>query len=270
MRILFIGDIVGRVGRETLERFLPSLRRERGIDFTIANAENAAGGRGLTSVVARDLFDAGVDALTGGNHSWKNKEIFDIIDTDPRVLRPANYPSDFQTPGHGYDVYDVPGEGAPRIGVLNLQGRVFMGPLDCPFRTARDAVAELRHDTPIIVVDIHAEATSEKIALGWYLDGLVTAVVGTHTHVPTADTTILPNGTAFQTDVGMTGSYAGVLGVQKEIIIRGMTTGLPVRHELATGDARFCGVLIEADPQTGKALAVERICLRDRKNGRAE
>lgn len=261
MRILFVGDVIGGMGRRLAASVLPDLCFERQIDFVIMNGENAAGGKGLTPRVARELFGMGVHVLTGGNHTWQNREIFDIIDDEPRILRPANYPLDPNVPGRGYEVYNVPGTDL-RIGVLNLLGRAFMEPVDCPFRVGLSAVERLRQETPLIVVDFHAEATSEKISLGWVLDGKVTAVIGTHTHVPTADETILPEGTAYQTDAGMTGPFDGVLGVQRDVIIHRMLTRLPVRHELATGDLRFCGVLIEADPKTGRALAIERICIR--------
>ena len=261
IRILFIGDVVGRVGRRLVAEHLPNLRFERQVDFTIANAENAAGGRGLTPSVADELFRAGVHVLTSGNHIWRNKEVLKIIDEDPRVLRPANYPDDERVPGRGWGVYEV--EGAEcRVAVLNLQGRVYMDAIDCPFRVGREAAEALREQTPLVFVDFHAEATSEKAAMAWHLDGLATAVIGTHTHVPTADEVVTPDGTAFLTDAGMTGPYDGVLGVRKDIILHGMLTHMPVRHELAKGDPRLCAVLVEADPETGRAGKVERICLR--------
>jgi hypothetical protein len=262
MRILFIGDVVGRPGRKLVAGFLPEFRRRREIDFVIANGENAASGKGLTGPVAEELFAAGVDVLTGGNHTWKNKDIYKIINEDPRVLRPANYPPDPSVPGRGSELYRVPGTDT-MIGVVNLLGRVFMAPVDCPFRTGKAIVERLRKTTPLIVVDMHAEATSEKLALTWHLDGLVTAVIGTHTHVPTADERITAAGTAAQTDVGMTGPYDGVLGVRKDLILQTMISLMPVRHELAEGDLRLCGLLVDADPATGRALAVERICHRE-------
>jgi 2',3'-cyclic-nucleotide 2'-phosphodiesterase len=261
MRILFIADVVGRPGRRLVGQLLPAFIQERDIDFVIANGENAAGGRGLTPKVAKELFKAGVDVLTSGNHIWRNRDVLKIIDEDARILRPANYPDDDLVPGRGFGVFDVPGIAA-RIGVVNLLGRVFLEPVDCPFRVGRDAVETLLRETSVVFVDIHAEATSEKIALGWHLDGLATAVIGTHTHVPTADEMITPNGTALQTDAGMTGAFDGVLGVKKEIILHGMTTHLPVRHELAEGDLRLCGTLIDADEETGRATRIERVCLR--------
>jgi 2',3'-cyclic-nucleotide 2'-phosphodiesterase len=261
VRIFFIGDIIGRVGRKLVSQFLPTLQFERQIDFTIANAENAAGGRGVTGAVAAELYKAGVNALTTGNHVWRNRDIYKIIDEDPRVLRPANFPDDPSVPGHGYDLYEIPGT-PYSIGIVNLQGLVFMPALDCPFRVGRHAVETLHEQTPLVFVDFHAEATSEKAAMLWHLDGLATAVIGTHTHIPTADEMVTPDGTAFQSDAGMSGPYDSVLGVRKEIILHGMLTHMPVRHELASGDPRLCGVLIDADPETGRALAIERICLR--------
>jgi 2',3'-cyclic-nucleotide 2'-phosphodiesterase len=259
MRILFIGDVVGRPGREIVSHFLPEYRRRHEIDFVIANGENAANGKGLTGPVAADLFKSGVDVLTGGNHTWKNKDVYKVLEEDQRVLRPANYPPHPAVPGSGSALYPVPGTDAV-IGVVNLLGRVFMAPVDCPFRTGKAIVEKLRKTTPLIVVDVHAEATSEKLALAWHLDGLVTAVIGTHTHVPTADERITSAGTAVQTDTGMTGPYDGVLGVRKDLILQTMIALMPVRHELAEGDLRLCGLLVEADPSTGRAKSVERIC----------
>jgi metallophosphoesterase (TIGR00282 family) len=261
MRIFFIADVVGRPGRRLIGQFLPTFVQEREIDFVIANGENAAGGRGLTPGIAKELFKTGIDVLTSGNHIWRNRDILKIIDEDERILRPANYPADAPIPGRGFGVFDVPAI-AGRIGVVNLLGRVFLEAVDCPFRVGREAVETLLRETPVVFVDIHAEATSEKIALGWHLDGLATAVIGTHTHVPTADEMITPNGTAFQTDAGMTGAFDGVLGVRKDIILHRMTTNLPVRHELAEGDLRLCGTLIDADEETGRATRIERVCLR--------
>lgn len=261
IRILFVGDIVGKPGRKLVARLLPDFRLKKDIHFVVANGENAAGGKGLTQAVAADLFRDGVDVLTGGNHIWSNKEIFAFIGNEPRVLRPANYPAVPEIPGYGHGVYNVP-KTDWRIGVLNLLGRSFMAPSDCPFRVGRAAVEAMQRETPLILVDMHAEATSEKIALGCYLDGMVTAVIGTHTHVATADERISPAGTALQTDAGMTGPHDGVIGVRKAIILHQMITHLPVRHEVAEGDLRLCGLIVEADAQTGRAVGVERICLR--------
>ncbi len=262
LRILFIGDIVGRPGRKLVKEILPGLKKEREIDFVIANAENAAGGRGLTPAVANELFKAGCDVLTGGNHTWGNRDIFKIIDDETRILRPANYPEAQSIPGRGYGIYKEESSGYS-VGVINLLGRVFMDSLECPFRTASRIVEKIRRETPIIIVDFHAEATSEKIALGWHLDGLVSAMLGTHTHVPTADENITESKTATQTDVGMTGSFSGVLGVKKEIIIHRMLTQMPVRHDLSTEDLRFCGLLMQVEAATGNALKVERLMIRN-------
>ena len=208
MKILFIGDIVGSPGREAIKNLLPELKKDYGLDFVIANAENAAGGSGITAKVAEELFDYGVDVLTSGDHIWKKREIFEIINQEERILRPLNFPSG--APGRGYGVFKV--KGGLKVGVINVNGRVFMDALECPFKTTRAARDELAKETNIIIVDIHAEATSEKVALGWYLDGKVSAVLGTHTHIQTAVERILPEGTAFLTDAGMTGPYDSVIG----------------------------------------------------------
>jgi len=261
MKIFFVGDVVGKSGRRVVADFLPAFRREREVDFVVVNAENAAGGKGLTLAVARDLYAAGADVLTGGNHTWRNREILDFIDDDERVLRPANYPPGPEVPGRGWGLYDA-SSGAGRVGVVNLIGRVYMDPMDCPFQAARRIVEDLRSETAVILVDFHAEATSEKITMGWYLDGIVSAVIGTHTHVQTADETILPGGTAYQTDAGMTGAHDGVLGVRRDLVIKAMTTQMPVRHELAGGDLRLCGTLLDVDEETGRARSIERVCHR--------
>jgi metallophosphoesterase (TIGR00282 family) len=254
MRILFIGDVFGRPGRKAVERLLPSLREEYGPDLVIANAENAAAGNGITPDTAGELFAAGVEVLTGGNHTWDKAEGVPVIDSDPRVLRPINYPPG--TPGRGAAV--VTAAGRP-VGVVNVMGRIFMQPYDCPFRATDAAIEALSAETSILFVDVHAEATSEKIGLGWYLDGRVTAVVGTHTHVQTADERILPRGTAYLTDVGMTGPHDSVIGVRKELALRRMTAQMPVRFQPAEGDIRLHAVLVEADPETGRARRIERI-----------
>lgn len=260
MNVLFVGDIVGEPGRRVTRRLLPRLIASKEIDFVIANGENAAGGKGLTPSVAEELFDLGVDVLTSGNHVWRNKDVLEIIDRDPRVLRPANYPEAVGVPGCGSGVYTT--TGGVEIAVLNLLGRVFMHPYDCPFRVGRREIEQLRQETPIIFVDFHAEATSEKIALSWYLDGSVTAVVGTHTHVATADERVSEQGTAFQTDVGMTGPFDSVIGVRKEPVIDAMIKMMPARHVPAKGDLRLSGLIVEVDAGTGRATGVERICLK--------
>ena len=263
MQILFIGDIFGSAGRNIVRAHLPHLVDTHKVDLIIANAENAAGGFGLTPSIAEDLFDLGCDVLTTGNHIWDKREIMDYFNSangNPntrarRVLRPANYAQG--VPGIG--VFEGTTKAGQKYAVINLQGRVFMQTNDDPFRKADELLRQIT--SKVIVVDIHAEATSEKIALGWYLDGRVTAVLGTHTHVPTADNRVLPKGTAYQTDVGMSGPYDSVIGVQKEQILQRFLTGLPGRFEAAKGDPRFCGVLIECDPATGHAQSIQRLML---------
>jgi metallophosphoesterase (TIGR00282 family) len=260
VRILFIGDIFGRPGRTIVRDKLKDLVRDRHIDLVFANGENAAAGFGITPALAEDLLDLGIDVLTTGNHVWDKREIIDYFasaDGDAhsparRVLRPANYAKDL--PGTG--IYQGRKKDIP-YAVVNLQGRVFMASNDDPFRVANQVLKQLAEK--IILVDMHAEATSEKIALGWYLDGRVTAVIGTHTHVPTADERVLPQGTAYITDVGMTGPYEGVIGVKKELIIGRFLNNMPVRFEPATGDTRLCAVIVDADEGTGKARSIERL-----------
>jgi hypothetical protein len=257
MRILFIGDILGHPGRRIVKEVLPRLREELQPDVVLANAENAAAGFGITPSLVEELLDLDIAVLTSGNHIWDKKEIYPYLrdQVNGRLLRPANYPGN--SPGRGLYV----GKTAAGIGyaVMNLQGRIFMPPLDCPFRKADELISSIPKDVKIRIVDMHAEATSEKQALGWYLDGRVTAVVGTHTHVPTADETVLPQGTAYQTDLGMTGPYESVIGMEREAIIQKFLDQLPSRFEVAKGDVRLCGVLIEADPETGHALSIQRI-----------
>lgn len=255
MKILFIGDVVGKAGRLILSDRLGRLIDRHQVDFVVANGENAAGGFGLTLDVARDLFDLGVDVITSGNHIWDKKEILGYLDRQPALLRPANYPSG--APGRGSGIYAT--SAGTEVGILNLEGRVFMAALDCPFRTADRMVEELRARTPIILVDFHAEATSEKVALGHYLDGRVSAVVGTHTHVQTADEQVLPGGTAYLTDAGMTGSRDAVIGIRKELAIERFLTQLPVRFEVAKKAPMVNGVLFDIDEQTGRAVAIERV-----------
>jgi metallophosphoesterase (TIGR00282 family) len=255
MKILLIGDIVGRPGRVIVERDLVRLREERAIDLVVANCENAAGGAGITPAIADDLFRAGVDVLTSGNHVWRKREAFELLKLDHRVLRPANYPDG--APGTGSTVVEtLKGQ---KVGILNVMGRVFMQPIDCPFRTAERELARLRLVTPVIIVDMHAEATSEKVAMGWFLDGKVSCVFGTHTHIPTADERILPQGTAFITDVGMTGPYDSVIGRRVDQILQRFLSQLPVRSEVAEGNVQLRGLLVDVTPATGKATAVERI-----------
>lgn len=235
---------------------LPALRRAYGVDAVIANGENAAGGAGLTAGVAAELFAAGVDAITGGNHIWQNREAYDLLDSDPRVLRPANYPPG--VPGRGAAV--ITAAGGATMGVLNLQGRVFMMSIDDPFRVGREQAALLRKSAPVVVVDFHAEATSEKVAMGWYLDGAVSAVIGTHTHVQTADERILPGGTAYISDAGMTGPRDGIIGMAREAILERFLTQLPARFEVAPGPVQLNAVVLSVDAD-GRATAIERVQL---------
>jgi metallophosphoesterase (TIGR00282 family) len=263
VRILFIGDIFGRPGRTLVREKLRDLVREHSIDLVLANAENAAAGFGITPALAEDLFELGIDVMTTGNHVWDKREIIDYFtaaDGNPhspsrRLLRPANYAPNLP----GWGVYEGEKNGV-LYAVINLQGRVFMASNDDPFRKADELLRQIK--AKIVLVDVHAEATSEKIALGWYLDGRVTAVVGTHTHVPTADERVLPGGTAYITDVGMTGPYDGVIGVNKEQIITRFLNNMPARFEPATGDARLCAVVVDGDEVTGKARSIRRITLR--------
>jgi 2',3'-cyclic-nucleotide 2'-phosphodiesterase len=254
MNLLFIGDVVGRPGRRAVAQWLPALRRELEADFVVANGENSAGGFGITPQTFQELTAAGVDVVTGGNHIWHTREAPALLDGEPRLLRPGNYPAG--APGRGAGVF--PARGA-RVGVVNLEGRVFMEPLASPFEYAREEVERLRADTPVILVDMHAEATSEKAALAWHLDGRVSAVVGTHTHVQTADERILPGGTAFITDAGMTGPRDSVIGMSREIVLQRFLTLLPARFEVAGGPAQLNGVVIEVDAATGRASAIRRV-----------
>ncbi len=255
MKILAIGDIIGRPGRVIIERTLIPLREELGVDLVVANCENAAGGSGITPGIADDLFRAGVDVLTSGNHVWRKREAYDLLRLDPRVVRPANYPTG--VPGSGSTIVET--RSGQKVGVLNVMGRVFMEPLDCPFRSAERELERLRLVTPVIVVDMHAEATSEKVAMGWFLDGRVSVVFGTHTHIPTADERILPHGTAVITDVGMTGPYDSVIGRRVEQILERFLTSLPHKSEVAEGNVQLRGLLVDVNPVTGKATAVSRM-----------
>jgi metallophosphoesterase (TIGR00282 family) len=254
MKLLFLGDVVGRPGRRLVQRLLPDLRRELAADFVVANGENAAAGAGITADSARELFDAGVDVLTGGNHIWDKEEGIAVVDRESRIIRPVNYPAG--TPGRGFGVFPAGGQ---RVAVLSVLGRIFMAPVECPFRSVDAALQKIAGQAALILVDMHAEATSEKVALGWYLDGRVSAVVGTHTHVATADESILPRGTAYLTDAGMTGAHDSIIGVRKELALRRMLTLMPVRFQPADGMPRLHGVLIEVDPATGRATRCERI-----------
>lgn len=252
MKILFIGDIFASAGRRIVADHLQDIRQSQQIDLAIANAENAAGGFGITPTIAEELFAMGLDVLTSGNHIWDKKEIYDYLARRAALLRPANYP---MAPGSGVVV--VTARNGVRCAVINLQGRTYMPSTECPFRKADRILDSLDSEVKVRFVDFHAEITSEKMAMGWYLDGRVSAVIGTHTHIPTADTRILPGGTAYQTDVGMTGPYDSVIGVQKEIILQRFLTALPVRMEPASNQVELHSVILEID-EGGKAIAVKR------------
>ena len=260
MKLLFCGDIVGRSGRDALVEQVPALRRELGLDFVVANGENAAGGFGITAKICEELFAAGVDAISGGNHSWDQREALEYIEKEPRLLRPHNFPPG--TPGRGSAVFDA-GRGR-KVLVLNVMGRLFMDPLGDPFACIDAELAKHRLGGTVqaAILDVHAEATSEKMALGHHADGRVSLVVGTHTHVPTADTMILPGGTAYQSDAGMCGDYDSVIGMEKTVPIQKFTRKLPTeRMSPALGEGTFCGVYVETDDKTGLATAVSPVRL---------
>jgi 2',3'-cyclic-nucleotide 2'-phosphodiesterase len=265
MRVLFIGDIVGSPGRHIVHERLADIVAQRQIDLVIANGENAASGFGITPRLAEELLKTGIDVLTGGNHSWDRKEILEYMPHEPRLLRPANLPEG--NPGSGVCVGEA--KNGVKYAVLNLQGRVFLPAIDDPFRKADSELAKLPGEVAFVLVDLHAETTSEKIAMGWYLDGRVTAVVGTHTHVATADERVLPEGTAYITDVGMTGPHAGVIGMDRNGIIKKFLDGQPARFDVASGDVQMHCVLIETDDDAPRnaagrlrARSIERLCLR--------
>jgi 2',3'-cyclic-nucleotide 2'-phosphodiesterase len=261
MKLLMIGDIMGKPGRKLVEMFLPRLIQEHNLELVVANGENVAHGNGITAELADELFRTGVDVITSGNHIWDKKEVFDIIERDPRLLRPANYSP--LSPGRGHVI--VQGRSGHRIGVLNLQGRVFMAPSEDPFRLGQTLVEQMRRETPLILVDMHGEASSEKQAMAWFLDGSVTAVCGTHTHVPTADHRVLPGGTAFVTDIGMTGPYDSIIGMEKEPILQRFLDQMPVRFEPAKENPILQAMLVEADETTGHAMSIQRITIRGEK-----
>lgn len=253
MIILFVGDIFASAGRRIVADHLQDIAATNHADLVIANAENSAGGFGVTPAIAEELFGLGIDVLTTGNHVWDKREVYTYLGQQPRILRPANYPD---APGHGSVV--VQARNGTECAVLNLQGRTFMSPIECPFRTADRLLAELDPSVKVRFLDFHAEVTSEKMALGWYLDGKVSALIGTHTHIPTADTRILPGGTAYQTDCGMTGPYDSVIGVDTGIILNRFLTNLPGRMEAAKGGAELHAVIIDVDEETGRARAIRR------------
>jgi len=254
MVVALIGDVIGEPGRKALFLSLSSLINEKKIDFVIANGENAAGGFGITGKIASRLYSYGVDCITTGNHIWRNREVYNVIGNNQRLLRPANYPKG--APGNGWTVLEKNGH---KLAVMNLLGRVYMEPLDSPFSTARKEIARIQKETSNIVVDFHGEATSEKVAMGWYLDGQVSAVIGTHTHVQTADERILPGGTAYITDAGMTGPFDSVIGMKKESALKKFVTLIPSKFTVAENDVRLNGVVITIDEATGRAQGIERI-----------
>ena len=262
MNILFVGDIFGSAGRHIVHEHLPHLLETHAVDLLVINGENAAGGFGITPSIAEEIFDLGAHVITTGNHIWDKREIFEYMKVPPdshvrgrRILRPANYTA--STPGFG--VYQGALADSTTYAVINLQGRVFMSACDDPFRKADELLARLT--AKVILVDLHAEATSEKVAFGWHLDGRVTAVLGTHTHIPTADERILPQGTAYQTDVGMSGPYDSVIGVQTELVLQRFLTGMPAKFEAAKGNPKIAATLISCDPQNGRAYAIKRILM---------
>src|SRR5437016_7613799 len=254
MNILMVGDVYGEPGRQAVTKLLPRLRQEHAIDFAVVNVENAAGGFGVTAAIARQVLEAGADVMTSGNHIWDKREIVEYITKENLLLRPANFP--VGTPGVGHVTVKA---GPHKVAVLNLMGRVFMLPIDCPFQKADELVPELRKDTPIIIVDMHAEATSESQAMGWHLDGRVSAVVGTHRHVQTADERVLPQGTAYITDLGMTGPTDSVIGVDKDLALDRFISQMPNRFEPAKGPVALHGALIKVDAETGRGLSIERL-----------
>ena len=254
MKILFIGDVVGSPGRRIVHERLADILAQRQVDFCVVNCENAASGFGVTPKIAEELFAAGADVLTSGNHIWKRKEIVDYFPRQPRILRPANFPEG--SPGRGLWVGEA--KNGALCAVLNLQGRTFMAPIDDPFRAATSGLKAVPQGVKVILVDMHAEATSEKVAMGWYLDGKVSAVLGTHTHIPTADNRVLPGGTAYISDVGMTGPHDSVIGMEKTAIIAHFIDAMPSRFSVAEGDVQMNGVQIDVDESTGRARSIER------------
>lgn len=256
MKVMFIGDIVGNTGRRALKQLLPSLKQKYNPHIIIANAENAAGGRGITSAIMKEFIDWGIHGFTMGNHTWDNKDIFEWVDDEKRMVRPANFPPG--TPGQDYAVIKANGQ---ELVIINVQGRTFLPAIDCPFYKTDEIIASLGKKPRAILVDFHAEATSEKVAMGWHLDGRVSLMVGTHTHVQTNDDTILPGGTAYLTDVGMVGSKEGVLGMDRETVLRKFKTQLPVRFVVDGGKWQFHGLIVEIDTTTGKTVKLEKIRL---------
>ena len=258
MRILIVGDVVGHAGRRAFRTFTPRLRAERGIDVVIVNGENSAGGKGYTRKALDELYAGGADIVTSGNHVWDKKEVFSFVDDEPFLIRPANYPEG--APGKGFCIFPAK---TASIGVMNLSGRSFMPPMDCPFQKADEILAALEDQVDIIVLDFHAETTSEKLAMAHYLDGRADIVVGTHTHVQTADARILPGGTAYITDLGMVGAQNSVLGVRTDLVIQKFRTGMPVRFDMAEGPAEYAAVIVDIDPAGQHPASIEPLLLRE-------
>ena len=258
MRIMLVGDVVGRAGRRAFRTITPQLRSEKSIDVVIVNGENSAGGKGFTRKALDELYAGGADVVTAGNHVWDKKDVFAFVDDEPFLVRPANYPDG--TPGKGYCIFPFK---AANIAVMNLSGRSFMPALDCPFQKADEILAEIGGQADVVVLDFHAETTSEKLAMGHYLDGRADIVVGTHTHVQTADEQILPGGTAYITDLGMVGAHDSILGVRKEIVIQKFRTGMPVRFDMAEGAAEYAAVIVDIEPNGRRAPQIELILLRE-------
>ncbi len=254
MKIMLTGDVIGHPGRQAFREHTPRLREKYGIDVVIVNGENSAGGKGITRRSLDELYHAGADIVTSGNHVWDKKDVLEFIDQEPFLIRPANYPEG--APGKGCCIYPFK---AKNIGVMNLSGRAFMPAIDCPFQKVEELLRELKDSCDILILDFHAEATSEKMAMGWYLDGRVNCVVGTHTHIQTADERILPGGTAYITDLGMVGPMNSVLGVKTELILKKFTTAMPVRFEPADGPNVYSALLIEIDDKSNRTISVERI-----------
>jgi len=255
---MLVGDVVGRAGRRAFRTITPQLRSEKSIDVVIVNGENSAGGKGFTRKALDELYAGGADVVTAGNHVWDKKDVFAFVDDEPFLVRPANYPDG--TPGKGYCIFPFK---AANIAVMNLSGRSFMPALDCPFQKADEILAEIGGQADVVVLDFHAETTSEKLAMGHYLDGRADIVVGTHTHVQTADEQILPGGTAYITDLGMVGAHDSILGVRKEIVIQKFRTGMPVRFDMAEGAAEYAAVIVDIEPNGRRARQIERILLRE-------
>ena len=258
MKVMLVGDVCGRPGRAAFARYTGKIKQEKQVDIVIVNGENSAGGKGITRKSLDALRHAGADVVTSGNHVWDKRDVLEIIDQEPFLIRPANYPG--EAPGKGWCIYPFK---AKNIGVINLSGRAFMPPMDCPFQKVEDILREIRDECDVLFLDIHAETTSEKMAMGWYLDGRVNAVVGTHTHIQTADERILPQGTAYITDLGMVGPWDSVLGVKKECILDKFLTCRPVRFDLADGPAVYSAVIVEIDDATNHTVGIERILVRD-------